>query len=62
MKEIVKRIMDGDPQLPNVTYPPAQISGVEMTALTVRPPRTGVHHRLTLITPDAAQFYFDSLF
>lgn len=35
MKEIIKRIMDGDPQLPvNVTYPPAQIStAIELTAL-----------------------------
>jgi ribose transport system substrate-binding protein len=35
MKEIIRRMMDGDPQLPvNVTYPPAQIStAIELTAL-----------------------------
>lgn len=35
MKEIIRRMMDGDPMLPvNVTYPPAQIStAIELTAL-----------------------------
>ncbi len=51
MKEIVKRIMDGDPQLPvNVTYPPAQIAtAIELTALGLVSADAGlrpVHHRL----------------
>ena len=64
MKEIIKRIMEGDPQLPvNVTYPPAQIStAIELTvlALTTDTPMTG---RFIIgsqvITPEnAEQFYF----
>ena len=64
MKEIVKRIMDKDPQLPvNVTYPPAQIStAIELTALNFVS-STPVHGRFiigsTLITPEnAEQYYF----
>lgn len=64
MKEIVKRIMEGDPRLPvNVTYPPAQISSaIEMTALNFVS-STPVYGRFiigsTLITPEnAEQFYF----
>ena len=64
MKEIVKRIMDGDKQLPvNVTYPPALISSaIEMTALHFVS-STPVYGRFiigsTLITPEnAEQFYF----
>ncbi|WP_288950246.1 ABC transporter substrate-binding protein [uncultured Paracoccus sp.] len=64
MKEIVKRIMDGDKQLPvNVTYPPALISAaIEMTALNFvsNSPMTGrfiISSRL--ITPEnAGQFYY----
>jgi ribose transport system substrate-binding protein len=64
MKEIVARIMEGDPQLPvNVTYPPAQIStAIELTvlALTTDTPMTG---RFIIgsqvITPEnAEQFYY----
>jgi ribose transport system substrate-binding protein len=64
MKEIVKRIMEGDPMLPvNVTYPPAQIStAIEMTALALLTdaPMTG---RFIIgsevITPENAErFYF----
>ncbi|GGO36825.1 ABC transporter substrate-binding protein [Gemmobacter aquaticus] len=64
MKEIIKRIMDGDPQLPvNVTYPPAQIStAIELTALKYvsAAPVTGRFIiGSTLVTPEnAAQFYF----
>lgn len=64
MKEIVKRIMDGDPQLPvNVTYPPALISSaIEMTALNFvsNAPMTGRFIiGSQLITPEnAEQFYF----
>lgn len=64
MKEIVKRIMDGDPQLPvNVTYPPALISAaIEMTALNFvsNAPMTGRFIiGSQLITPEnAEQFYF----
>ncbi|WBU58430.1 ABC transporter substrate-binding protein [Paracoccus sediminicola] len=64
MKDIVKRIMDGDPQLPvNVTYPPALISSaIEMTALnfTSSAPMTGRYIiGSQLITPEnAEQFYF----
>ncbi|WP_265520054.1 ABC transporter substrate-binding protein [Nitratireductor luteus] len=64
MKEIIKRIMDGDPQLPvNVTYPPAQIStAIELTALGLVS-NTPVTGRFIigsqLITPEnAEQFYF----
>ncbi|MFD1880480.1 ABC transporter substrate-binding protein [Paracoccus pacificus] len=64
MKEIVKRIMDKDPQLPvDVTYPPALISSaIEMTALAFVSDAP-VYGRFIigskLITPDnAAQFYF----
>ncbi len=64
MKEIVKKIMDGDKQFPvDVTYPPAQISAaIEMTALAFVS-STPVYGRFiigsTLITPEnAAQFYF----
>ncbi|MFB9222913.1 ABC transporter substrate-binding protein [Paracoccus cavernae] len=64
MKEIVKRIMDKDPQLPvNVTYPPALISSaIEMTALNFESdaPVSGrfiIGSRL--ITPENAEtFYF----
>ena len=64
MKEIVKRIMEGDPMLPvNVTYPPAQIStAIELTALALLTdaPVTG---RFIIgsqvITPENAErFYF----
>ncbi|RMC34750.1 ABC transporter substrate-binding protein [Paracoccus alkanivorans] len=64
MKEIVKRIMDGDPQLPvNVTYPPALISAaIEMTALNFvsNAPMTGRFIiGSQLITPEnAEQFHF----
>ncbi|MEZ5776931.1 MAG: ABC transporter substrate-binding protein [Paracoccaceae bacterium] len=64
MKEIVKRIMDGDPQLPvNVTYPPAQIStAIELTALALVSD-TPVSGRFIIgsqvITPENAEkFYF----
>lgn len=64
MKEIVKRIMDGDKQLPvNVTYPPALISSaIEMTALRFvsNAPMTGRFIiGSQLITPEnAQQFYY----
>lgn len=64
MKEIVKRIMDGDKQLPvNVTYPPALISSaIEMTVLNFmsNAPMTGRFIiGSQLITPEnAAQFYY----
>ncbi|UUP19656.1 ABC transporter substrate-binding protein [Nitratireductor thuwali] len=64
MKEIIKRIMDGDPQLPvNVTYPPAQIStAIELTALGLvsDAPVTGRFIiGSQLVTPEnAEQFYF----
>lgn len=64
MKEIVKRIMDGDPALPvNVTYPPAQIStAIELTALAFSSsaPITGRFIiGSELITPENAEnFYF----
>ena len=69
MKEIVKRIMDKDPQLPvNVTYPPALISSaIEMTALNYVS-NTPVYGRFiigsTLITPENAErfYYPDSPF
>lgn len=64
MKEIVKRIMDKDPQIPvNVTYPPAEIStALELTALNFVS-STPVYGRFiigsTLITPEnAANFYY----
>ncbi|WP_375687069.1 ABC transporter substrate-binding protein [Pseudooceanicola sp. LIPI14-2-Ac024] len=64
MKEIIKRIMDGDPMLPvNVTYPPAQIAtAIELTALGLVSP-TPVSGRFIIgsqiITPEnAEQFYF----
>ncbi|RJE84135.1 ABC transporter substrate-binding protein [Paracoccus onubensis] len=69
MKEIVQRIMDGDPQLPvNVTYPPALISSaIEMTALNFvsNAPMTGRFIiGSQLITPENAEnfFYPDSPF
>ncbi len=64
MKDIIKRIMDKDPQLPvNVTYPPALISSaIEMTALhfVSNAPMTGRYIISSqLITPEnAAKFYF----
>lgn len=64
MKEIVKRIMDGDPQLPvNVTYPPALISSaIEMTALRFvsSAPMAGRYIiGSQLITPEnASEYYF----
>ena len=64
MKEIVKRIMDGDAQLPvNVTYPPALISSaIEMTALNFVSGAPMVGRFIIgsqLITPEnAEQFYF----
>lgn len=64
MKEIIQRMMDGDPQLPvNVTYPPAQIStAIELTALAMVS-STPVAGRFIIgsqrITPEnAAEFYF----
>jgi ribose transport system substrate-binding protein len=64
MKEIIRRVMEGDPQLPvNVTYPPAQIStAIELTALGLVS-ETPVSGRFIigsqLITPEnAEQFYF----
>ena len=64
MKEIVSRIMEGDPQLPvNVTYPPALISSaIEMTALNFvsNAPMTGRFIiGSQLITPEnAEQFHY----
>jgi ribose transport system substrate-binding protein len=64
MKEIVRRIMDRDPQVPvDVTYPPALISAaIEITALHFVS-STPVYGRFiigsTLITPENAEsFYF----
>ncbi|WBU60162.1 ABC transporter substrate-binding protein [Paracoccus albus] len=62
MKEIVSRIMEGDPQLPvNVTYPPALISSaIEMTALNFvsNAPVTGRYIISSqLITPENAEQY-----
>ncbi len=64
MKEIIARIMQGDPRLPvNITYPPAQIStAIELTALALVS-STPVSGRFIigsqLITPEnAAKFYF----
>ena len=63
MKEIVKRIMDKDPQLPvNVTYPPALISSaIEMTALhfVSDAPMAGRYIiGSQLITPENAERYY----
>ena len=63
MKEIVKRIMDGDKQLPvNVTYPPALISSaIEMTALhfVSDAPMAGRYIiGSQLITPENAERYY----
>ncbi|WP_298496386.1 ABC transporter substrate-binding protein [uncultured Maritimibacter sp.] len=64
MKEIIARIMEGDPQLPvNVTYPPAQIAtAIELTALGMVS-ATPVSGRFIIgsemITPENAEsFYF----
>ena len=64
MKEIIARIMEGDPQLPvNVTYPPAQIAtAIELTALGLVS-NTPVSGRFIIgsqmITPENAEsFYF----
>lgn len=64
MKDMIKRIMDKDPQLPvNVTYPPALISSaIEMTALRFvsNAPMAGRYIiGSQLITPEnAEQYYF----
>ena len=63
MKDIVKRIMDKDPQLPvNVTYPPALISSaIEMTALHFMSdaPMAGRYIiGSQLITPENAERYY----
>jgi len=64
MKEIIKRVMDGDPQIPvNISYPPAQIStAIELTALALvsSAPVTGSFIiGSVVITPEnAEQFYF----
>ena len=63
MKDIIKRIMDKDPQLPvNVTYPPALISSaIEMTALhfVSNAPMTGRYIISSqLITPENAEKYY----
>ncbi|SDX89360.1 ABC transporter substrate-binding protein [Citreimonas salinaria] len=64
MKQIIKRMMEGDPMLPvNVTYPPAQIAtAIELTALGLVSP-TPVSGRFIIgsqiITQEnAEQFYF----
>lgn len=63
MKEIVKRIMDGDKQLPvNVTYPPAQIAtAIELTALG-QVSTTPVSGRFIIgsqvITPENAESFY----
>jgi len=63
MKEIIQRMMDGDPMLPvNVTYPPAQIAtAIELTALGVVSP-TPVSGRFIIgsqrITPENAEDYY----
>jgi ribose transport system substrate-binding protein len=63
MKEIIQRMMNGDPMLPvNVTYPPAQIaSAIELTALGVVSP-TPVSGRFIIgsqrITPENAENYY----
>lgn len=63
MKDIVKRIMENDPQLPvNVTYPPALISSaIELTALNYVS-NAPVYGRFiissTLITPENAEKYY----
>ncbi|WP_274425005.1 ABC transporter substrate-binding protein [Chelativorans sp. YIM 93263] len=64
MKEIIRRVMEGDPQIPvDVTYPPAQIStAIELTALGLvsNTPVTGEFIiGSQLVTPEnAEQFYF----
>ncbi|MGR3465611.1 ABC transporter substrate-binding protein [Limimaricola sp.] len=64
MKQVVKRIMDGDPQLPvNVSYPPAQIAtAIELTALGLvsdAPVAGRFIIGSQLITPENAEkFYF----
>jgi ribose transport system substrate-binding protein len=64
MKEMIKRVMDRDEQVPvNVLYPPAMIAtAMELTALrfTAQSPIRGRFVlESTLITPEnAAQFYF----
>lgn len=64
MKEMIKRLMDGDTVVPaNVTYPPAMIStAIELTALNYvsRAPISGRFIiGSVLITPENAEsFYF----
>ena len=64
MKQIVKRIMEGDPMLPvNVTYPPAQIStAIELTARAVLTdaPMTGrfIIGSQIITLENADRFYF----
>ncbi len=64
MKEIIARMMEGDPRLPaNVTYPPAQIStAIELTApgLVSDTPVSGrfIIGSQLITTENAAQFYF----
>ena len=64
MKEMVKRVMDGDAMIPaDVTYPPSMIAtAIEMTAvgLTSNAPVAGTFTiGSVLITPEnAAQFYY----
>ncbi|WP_420380464.1 ABC transporter substrate-binding protein [Marivita sp.] len=64
MKEMVKRVMDGDAMIPaDVTYPPSMIAtAIEMTAvgLTSNAPVSGTFTiGSVLITPDnAAEFYY----
>ncbi|MBW4983586.1 ABC transporter substrate-binding protein [Mameliella sp. CS4] len=64
MKEMVKRVMDGDTMIPaDVTYPPSMIAtAIEMTAvgLTSNAPVSGTFTiGSVLITPEnAAQFYY----
>ncbi len=64
MKEIIKRVMEGDPQLPvDVIYPPAQIAtAIELTALALVS-QAPVSGRFIIgsqvVTPEnAEQFYF----
>lgn len=64
MKEMVKRVMDGDAMIPaDVTYPPSMIAtAIELTAvgMTSTAPVSGTFTiGSVLITPDnAAQFYY----
>ncbi|WP_394155957.1 ABC transporter substrate-binding protein [Loktanella salsilacus] len=64
MKEMVKRVMDGDAMIPaDVTYPPSMIAtAIELTAvgMTSTAPVSGTFTiGSVLVTPDnAAQFYF----